>query len=157
MTKDLDAELEAWDEEYAETWRPRVGQRLVGTVRRYTEVGTEYGDTWVATIATEDGEEWSVWLSQTVLKGAFVKLRPKVGERVGIKRLEDRKGGRGAYKNYAVVVDREPEKFPSVLAGEDDGEDTRDYSQGYVDTPDGAGAEGDGGFGDWEPSTDVKR
>ena len=47
-----------------------------------------------------------MWLSHAVLVKKWKALGPKIGERVGIKRLPDGSGPNGRYADYVVHVDR---------------------------------------------------
>lgn len=88
-------------------WEHSPGAELIGTVVRYKRVDTKQGERIVAHIRPDDGSPiMTVWLG-TVLLSEFKRLRPRPGERVGIKRLDDAvsKAGR-AYQVFSVVVDR---------------------------------------------------
>lgn len=111
--RDLRGELEDFDGEYPESWIPAVGDILVGEVLRYSRGTTNWGSYPICVLRDErTGEERSVWLMHTVLLDEFRKQRPKVGERVGVKRLPDADGGR--YRRYALRIDR-PEPDASDL------------------------------------------
>lgn len=86
---------------------------LVGEIVRYETGMTEYGEAPIVVVANEDnGELLSVWLLHQVLLSEFQKLKPKPGERVGIKRLADDPERR--YRRYAVRVDREDAGVPDL-------------------------------------------
>ena len=110
--RDLAAELDAEGDEFPESWRPRPGDKLVGTVVRYTEGDSRFGPKWVCVLrcVNDAGAEYlcSVWLSHTVLYNEFLKLRPRIAERIGIKRLSDEDSAGGRYARYLVRVDRPP-------------------------------------------------
>lgn len=107
--RDLRGELEDFDG-YPESWRPDVGEIIVGEVLRYDSGHTEYGEYPIAVLRDKStGEERGVWLMHTVLRDEFEEKRPKPGERVGIKRLPDADKG---YKRYAVRVDRDEPEMP---------------------------------------------
>jgi hypothetical protein len=103
--RDLRIELEREDGTYPESWRPQPGDILVGTIEKYDRASTSYGTYNIAVLRDEQGALHSVWLMHAVLLDEFRKLRPRPGERLGIKRLEDAERG---YRRYAVRVDREP-------------------------------------------------
>jgi hypothetical protein len=65
---------------------------------------TKFGPCAVAVIAPDDGSEvFSVWLTAKVLFEEFKRLRPRPGERVGIRRLDDA----DHFQRWAVEVDRD--------------------------------------------------
>ena len=108
--RNLRDELERFDGTYPKSWKPKIGDIITGTIVRYTSGTTDFGEYPIVVIEEEDSHELrSVWLMHLVLREQFKKLRPKIGERVGIKRLPDSDKG---YKRYALRVDREE---PSVL------------------------------------------
>lgn len=117
--RDLRGELEDFDGEYPESWIPRVGDILVGTVRRYDSGTTDYGTYPIAVIEDEKGAERGVWLLHTVLREEFKEKRPKPGERVGVKRLPDSEKG---YKRYALRVDRDEPEVPDFDGFADPGD-----------------------------------
>ena len=103
----LKERLYDYDPELPKSWRPTPGSMLVGTVRRYDHAETAYGPRWICVLEDESGESVAVWLSHTVLLGEFKEKRPKPGERIGIRRLDDAAKG---YARYVVLVEgREPE------------------------------------------------
>ena len=108
--QDLRARLDSWDEQRPRAWKPDVGGTLMGEVVRYSQGQGKYGPAHIA-IVREDGsaELRAVWLFWAVLLDSFKSERPKPGERIGIRRLEDSKpkGGASAYRRFALVVERE--------------------------------------------------
>jgi hypothetical protein len=74
-----------------ESWKPEVGEMIVGTLVRCEEVRTDYGTPLVAVLDEGgDGNPASfkaVWITSKVLMSEFTKRAPKIGERVGVKRL----------------------------------------------------------------------
>ncbi len=101
-------QLQDYDPELPRSWRPQPGNVLVGTVRRYDRAQSVYGPRWICVLQEdESGDSVGVWLSHTVLLGEFKDKRPKVGERIGIRRLDDSDKG---YARYVLLVEgREPE------------------------------------------------
>jgi hypothetical protein len=115
--RDLAAELAQESRDFPESWKPRPGDIIVGVVAKYTQAESKFGTRWICVlnVLNDLGVEYfvSIWLSHAVLLGEFAKLRPRVGERVGIKRLEDKVGSGGSYARYVVKVDRpEAESAP---------------------------------------------
>lgn len=101
-----DAEQDAG--EHAEAWIPDVGDLLVGEVAEYSEGSTKHGSYHIVTVRDEDsGKTWAVWLLHKILEAEFDRLRPKVGERISIKRHKDGCTTTGTkYKRYRLRVDR---------------------------------------------------
>jgi hypothetical protein len=113
--RDLRKELLEWGD-WPPAWRPEPGDILVGRVVAYHQGYTVYGPVRTAIIEQDDGDRVTVWLSSTVLLNEFAKLKPKPGERIGLKYLgmhPDR-----GYHRYKLLVDRdEPLEF-TPLGGE---------------------------------------
>jgi hypothetical protein len=98
--------LEGWDES-PPAWKPVPGEVLVGTVEAYDTYVGKYGESKVCILRDQAEDALiSVYLSPTVLLGEFKKLRPKIGEKVGIRYLGKAEGDDG-YHRFKVVVDRE--------------------------------------------------
>ena len=88
-------------------WDPEVGDVVIGTIVAI-EVRTapHSGRTPVLTIQDEiSGGLIDVWALHTVLRSELKKLRPKKGDRIGIKRLPDADKG---YRRFVVKTDGEP-------------------------------------------------
>ena len=155
----IDRELDEHTGKYPPAWRPEVGDRLVGRVIRYATVPTNYGKQFVVTIrpddAIDDGDDdVAVWLSHVVLMNHFARLRPQRGTLVGIRRLDDREGAIGKYRNYHVSTfagdqtqppeDLQPEDEPELGVRYDPPPETRD-------DPEADPLRG------WEPGRDVRK
>jgi hypothetical protein len=98
--------LEGWDD-LPPAWKPIPGEVLVGQVEGYDTYVGKYGESKVCFLRDQaSGSLVSVYLSSTVLFNEFKKLRPKVGETVGIRYLGKVDGDDG-YHRYKVIVDRE--------------------------------------------------
>ena len=124
-TDDFRSGLEDSDGEFPESWRPEVGDLLVGTVVRYETSTTQYGDAHICVVKDEiTGNDRSVWLLYTVLRGEFKKQRPMPGERVGVKRLADAAKG---YRRYVVLVDRQERQIPDFDAFGESGDAELDH------------------------------
>ena len=82
---------------------------------------TSYGSVRTVIVMQENGERVSLWLSSTVLLGLFFRLKPKPGERIGLKYLG--KDPKNHYHRYHLIVDRDVDLTP--LGGETD--DSREY------------------------------
>jgi hypothetical protein len=109
--RDLAAELDDDDGTFAESWKPRAGDKITGVLVRYDEAQGAFGPCPVAIIdALNDvGVPYpvTVWIGPAMLRSEFKKVKPKPGERIGIKRFKDSEKG---YARYRVIVDRPDEK-----------------------------------------------
>lgn len=129
--------------EYGEPWRPTPGDRLVGTVVRYGKYNhDQQGSRYFCVIRDDAGKLHCVYLNATVIMTRFTELRPEVGERIGIKRLES--AGK-SYKRFTVVVDRPGSSLGSIrmpwdeiackLQKEQEREKTRSLSTADAEIP----------------------
>lgn len=126
MTDNLRGRLRE-DEVYAPSWRPEVGDVLTGKVVGFDRAPAgRYGVQPIVTIEVDGQavEAWepgakkpetvepgglvNYWLLHTTSKTSWAKAAPRVGERVGVARLDNREGANGEYAMYRVVVDRGP-------------------------------------------------
>lgn len=107
--RDLREELEEFSGEYAPSWQLEEGAIVVGKITGYSQTQTAYGEAWVCTIEEESQGPLSIWLTAKVLIDQFKKLRPKVGERIGIKCLG--KHLEKGYWRFVVKIER-PEQEP---------------------------------------------
>lgn len=124
-------------------WVPLEGDFLVGEVVRTRYVDGDYGSAFVVTVRTEgpgpylvrQGKEeveleggcvLNVWATPVQLKELMAQIKPKVGERIGVKRLVDgeSKAGR-SYQRWDVQIDPDtkrdddaPEPEESMAAAE---------------------------------------
>ncbi|MBM4043659.1 MAG: hypothetical protein FJ279_00945 [Planctomycetes bacterium] len=128
--RDLKRELNDW-QGWPEAWRPKPGDVLTGIVESYSEGPTPYGNVHTVIVKDEDaGERVSVWLSSTVLLSEFRRLRPKPGERIGLK-YEGKDADKG-YHRYKLLVDRGAVPSLEALGGEDGRGEASDWP---VDAP----------------------
>lgn len=99
------------DLEYAEGWRPNEGDTIIGEV---VEIGKGWSDQSdshypIITIKPQDGgDPVAVHCFHTTLYGRLLDLRPKVGERIGIKYQgkDKTKDGKREVAKYVVKMDR---------------------------------------------------
>lgn len=114
--RDLTSQLEERGQ-YPPSWLPETEGAIVqGTLFKYTRAPTRYGDCWVAWLKTKEGPV-CVWISSAVLAAEFKRLKPKVGEYVGVRFVgwsADRR-----YKKFAVAVADRPEEQPDFDTWED--------------------------------------
>jgi len=103
---------QAADEGFAPAWQPEnVADELYGVLAKVPmQAPTSYGPAPVVELETPTGTRYSVWLFHTVLRRAFEREAPALGERVLIRWLgKKRPEGGNSYDDYRLVVDR-PEK-----------------------------------------------
>jgi hypothetical protein len=87
----------------AEAWRPTPGARLIGTAVDIDSRETEFGTYPVITLREdESGNEVAVHAFHTVLKNAFARRPPRIGERLGVRYLGKSPKG---YEAYRVVFE----------------------------------------------------
>jgi hypothetical protein len=102
--RDLAKELEAG---VPPTWRPQIGEVLVGHVEGYETVRSKFGSYQTCIIHDETtGEKVSVWLWHLVLRDLFDREHPAIGERVGLMYLGKHESK--DYHRYRLMVDRQP-------------------------------------------------
>ena len=92
MSWDDDAELllekEQADREKlskTKTWKPDEGEILKGTLLEGKILDGEYGPCHIMNIEDADGEVWTVWAGNKLLKDALLDQAPKPGKGVSIK------------------------------------------------------------------------
>lgn len=101
MTTNIDDFLE----QEPETWKPKVGDTVKGTIVRVSQRTSEFGPYPLLSINTGNGIV-EVHCFHSVLKNEVKEQRAQVGDRIGIKHLGKTKGK--DYHGYRVIVDREP-------------------------------------------------
>jgi hypothetical protein len=114
--RDLFQELEDYTGEFPPAWKPEPGDILVGKVLHYDKGFSLYGEVRTCIVEQDDGERVSLWLNSTVLLDQFKRLRPRIGERIGLKYL-GMHPERG-YHRFKLLVDREEPLTFEPLGGE---------------------------------------
>jgi hypothetical protein len=93
------------DRDYAPAWRPERGDKLVGVVTDLSE-REGYGGVMypIVTVRQADGVELAFHAFHEVAQTELAKLRPKVGDEIGIKYLGKVKpeGGGSSYHGYRL-------------------------------------------------------
>ena len=123
--RDLARELEEVPAAPTRTWRADVGDSVIGRVYAVEQVTSKYGSglqTRIVIDEDETGDLVAIYCHHTVMRREIEKQDPRVGDRIGIKRLPDVPGK--PYRLYRVVVDRMagPDDDPDVAVSEDDGD-----------------------------------
>ncbi len=90
MTRDLKQQLDDYPTELPPRWDPKPGEALIGRLIQY-ELVPDRADSVVrvAVIDADDGTRKAVWLTSRVLRELFDSTSPRVGARLGVKRLDD--------------------------------------------------------------------
>lgn len=83
------------DADYPTAWKPKPGDKLVGTVVDISEREGTYGPYPIVTVRTAEGEEFAVHAFHEVLSGELAKIAPKPGDELGFKYV-----GRHPERNY---------------------------------------------------------
>jgi hypothetical protein len=93
----------------AQMWDPEPGESLLAEVLRYEERTTKVGPCRVAVVREIDtDDEWSVWLSRSVLRNEFDKQEPRPGDKIGLKFHGEKstRNGQSTYFLYTLRVIR---------------------------------------------------
>jgi hypothetical protein len=98
---------DALDGDYAPARRPAPGDKLVGVITDLAERGGYDGDPYpIVTVKQDDGTEFAWHAFHKVAQNELGKLRPSVGDPIGIKHVGKVQtgNGRGSYHSYRVRV-----------------------------------------------------
>jgi hypothetical protein len=105
------------DRDLPAAWRPDKddSDKLVGKIISIDRGTGEYDPYPLLVIEQDDGEEKAVHAFHTVLKNELLRLKPQIGERIGIKFLGEQKTKPGSkfssFIGYRVTVDRDGGSF----------------------------------------------
>jgi len=98
----------AYDDQPEPGWRPQPGDVVAGTVIDVDVRTATYRDQArevpVVVLEQPDGSRIAVWALHTVLLQELARLRPRIGEELAIRRLDDAEQG---YKRYRVFAARQ--------------------------------------------------
>lgn len=102
--------------DYPESWKPGVGDQLIGVVKAYGTYTGDYGEVPTVTITDGNAKDHGVFISGYVIKDQFQAKRPKIGERIGLKRVADGNSKRSGqtYKRFVLHVDRAGGDMPNI-------------------------------------------
>lgn len=100
---------------FAEAWKPKMGEKLIGRVVGLDERVSDYNPEPypIVVVLTEDGQERSFHGFHTVARRELASQRPVVGDRIGI--AYHGKHEEKGYEQYRIVVEHanpEPAKEP---------------------------------------------
>lgn len=95
---------EEFDFDYAEGWKPRPGETLIGVVTEATVRQGNYEPYPLITVRQDNGESRAFHAFHTVAANQIAELNVQPGDRVGIKYMGKltTKDGRGSYEGYRI-------------------------------------------------------
>ena len=112
------------DRKFPDGWRPKASDKLVGTITALDTRDGFGGEPYpIVTIRKDDGEELAWHAYGAVAGRELARLRPKVGEQIGVKDLgevatEDHKR---TYRGWRIVIaERDEQPFDWSRFGDDD-------------------------------------
>lgn len=91
---------------FAEAWKPKPGDKLIGVVVDLDERTSDYDDGApypIVTVETDDGQELAFHAFHTVARNELGKQRPQLGDRIGIAYHGKPEGK--SYESYRVIVE----------------------------------------------------
>jgi hypothetical protein len=89
-----------------EGWKPAPGDKVIGVVVEVGERDSSFSGPYPYVVVDRDGNEGEVIIHgfHTVLRNELARLRPRVGDRLGVRYLGLHDEGK--YERYRVVLDR---------------------------------------------------
>lgn len=93
-----------FDYTYAEAWQPEPNEKLEGTVTSISMASSEHGNYVVVEVQQDDGGKLAFHAFHTAARSQLDRLRPKVGDEIGIlyEGLKTPKSGGDQYENYVI-------------------------------------------------------
>jgi len=91
---------------FAEAWKPKPGDKLIGVVVDLDERASDYDDGSpypIVTVENDDGQELAFHAFHTVARNELGKQRPQIGDRIGIAYHGKPEGK--SYESYRVIVE----------------------------------------------------
>ncbi len=108
--------LEARLSRDVEAWKPKPGDMLIGTVVDIESRPSEFSRDDrtvhypVVSVLTDDDREVAFFGFHSAAKSEIAKLKPRVGDRFGVKYLGKVQGKKASYESYRCLVEHaEPE------------------------------------------------
>lgn len=99
-------------EQNPETWAPKVGDVVEGTIVDLTDRTSDFGTYPIVTIDTGDGLV-VFHAFHTVPRNKLKEQRAQTGDKIGVKYLGKPKGKE--YENYRIIIIERPPAVPNPL------------------------------------------
>jgi hypothetical protein len=109
--RDLKAELEQ-DSGHLPSWKPEIGDTLVGRIVDSEIVLTKWGEAETAIIEDDTGTRTRLYVTPAVLKTLWTNEQPGIGDQIGVKRVAPPEGK--TWKNFILKVDRAVDPEPDA-------------------------------------------
>lgn len=100
-TKDQEQATQ-YDYDFAPAWLPKDGDVLEGKVANIDTGSSAYGAYPIVTVETATGEKKSVHCFHTAIRGQLTRIRPKIGDPIGIKYLGKKQSTENKDRKYDV-------------------------------------------------------
>ena len=97
MSNDIHQQLDA---EFAEPWKPKTGDKVIGVITDVTTRDGGYGEYLIVSLKTGGGEV-AVHAFHEVLRAELARIAPKPGDEIGIRYLG--KHPEKGYHSYKVA------------------------------------------------------
>lgn len=95
-------------------WRPEPDDKIVGVIVDISEGAGDYGSYPIVTVDPGDGAELvAVHAFHSVLKSELARLKPAVGDEIGIKYEGKKQGKNQTYDNYKVALESARPRTPN--------------------------------------------
>jgi hypothetical protein len=102
-TKSTDQEQATqYDYEFAPAWLPKTGQVLEGNIANIDTGASQYGAYPIVTVENAQGEKFAVHCFHTAIRGQLARVRPKVGDPIGIKYMGKKQSTTNSDRTYDV-------------------------------------------------------
>lgn len=102
MTPTKDTPQSRYDYTYADAWMPDEGDIIEGTVASIDTGASGYGPYPIVTVEREDGSKAAVHCFHQAIRGQLARIKPEVGDPIGIKYLGRKKSTTNPKQSYAV-------------------------------------------------------
>lgn len=97
---------DTWD--FAEAWRPEVGDVVEGKISSLSVGHSDYGQHPIIELTKEDGTRVAIHAFHTTLRNKLAEVKPKVGNTLAVKyfgEVEPKSGKGPSYHKYLVKSD----------------------------------------------------
>lgn len=97
-----DSQQTRYDYTYADAWMPKDDEVIEGKVASIDTGASAYGPYPIVTVEREDGSKAAVHCFHQAIRGQLARIKPKVGDPIGIKYLSRKKSTTNPSQSYAV-------------------------------------------------------